>query len=119
MTPKTAKDMDMVNKNLETLFKKVVFPYVVPVEDLNHMHPSLFCSRKIPNVQFTGSLKSFIENCKILTNEVENLSLMEGYTIPFHEISQLKTIPNSPKLSQRKRFLCKTKFTRCLTRELF
>ena len=96
-------DTDMVNINQETLFNKVQFPYVVPVEDLKHIHPyikSLFCARKIPNVQLAGRLKNFIENWKILTNDTEILSLVEGYTIPFHKIPQQKNIPNSPKLSE-------------------
>ena len=56
---------DMLNINLETLFNKVEFPYVVLVEDLKHIHPcikSLFCARKIQNVQSAGRLKHFIEN---------------------------------------------------------
>ena len=39
METKTVMDTDMVNINQETLFKKVEFPYVVPVEDLKHIHP--------------------------------------------------------------------------------
>ena len=88
---KTAIDTEMVNVNQETLFNKMEFPYVVPVEDLKHIHPyikSLFCARKIPNVQLAGRLKTFIENWKILTSDIEILSLVEGYTIPFHEIPQ-------------------------------
>ena len=57
MATKTVMDTDMVNINQETLFNKVPFPYVVPVEDLKHMPPyikSLFCARKIPNVQLAG-----------------------------------------------------------------
>ena len=103
MATKTVMDMDMVNINQETLFSKVQFPYVVPVEDLKHIHSYikiLFCARKIPNVQLVGRLKNFIENWKILTNDTEILSLVEGYTIPFHEIPLQKNIPNSPKLSQ-------------------
>ena len=108
MATKTVMDTDMVNINQETLFNKVQFPYVVPVEDLKHIHPyikSLFCARKIPNVQLAGRLKNFIENWKILTNDTEILSLVEGYTIPFHEIPQQKNTPNSPKLSQEEKIL--------------
>ena len=39
MATKTAMETDMVNINQETLFNKVEFPYVVPVEDLKHIHP--------------------------------------------------------------------------------
>ena len=39
MAIKTVMDMDMVNINQETLFNKVQFPFVVPVEDLKHIHP--------------------------------------------------------------------------------
>ena len=51
-------------------------------------------------MQLAGRLKNFIENWKILTNHTEIMSLVEGYTIPFYEISQQKNIPNSPKLRQ-------------------
>ena len=108
MTTKTVMDSDIVNINRETKFSKVQFPYVVPVENLKHIHPyikSLFCARKIPNVQLAGRLKNFIENWKILTNDTELLSLVEGYTIPFHEIRQQKNIPNSHKLSQEENIL--------------
>ena len=101
MATKTAMDTDMVNINQETLFNKVEFPYVV--EDIKHIHhyiKSSFCARKIPNAQLAGRLKTFIENWKILINDTEILSLVEGYTIPFHEIPRQKNIPNSPKLSQ-------------------
>ena len=108
MATKTAMDADMVNRNQETLFSKVEFPYVVPVEDLKHILPyikSLFCARKIPNVQLAGRLKYFIENWKILTNDTEILSLVEGYITPFHKIPQQKNIPDSPKLSQEEKIL--------------
>ena len=108
MATKTTMDMDMVNTNQETLFNEVQFLYVVPVEDLKHVSPcikSLICARKIPNVQLEGRLKNFIENWKVLTNDTEILSLVEGYTIPFHEIPQQKNIPNSPKLSQEEKIL--------------
>ena len=98
----------MVIINQETLFNKVKFPYVPPVEDLKNIYPhikSLFCARKIPNVQLAGRLKNFIENWKILTNDTEILSLVEGYTIPFHEILQQKNISNFPKLNQEVKIL--------------
>ena len=34
----TAMDTDIVNINQVTLFNKVEYPYVVPIEDLKHMH---------------------------------------------------------------------------------
>ena len=101
-------DTDTVNIKQETLFNKVEFPYVVPVENLKHIHPyikSLFCARKIPNLQLAERLKNFIENSKILTDDTEILSLVEGYTTPFPEIPQQKYIPNSSKLSQEENIL--------------
>ena len=65
------------------------FPDVVPAEDLERKDPymkNLFCARKIPNMQLAGRLKNFIENWKILANYTEIFSLVEGYTVPFHEI---------------------------------
>ena len=81
----------MVNINQEALFDKVEFPYVLPVEDLKQIHPcikSLYCARKIPNVQLAGRLRNFIKSLKILTNDAEILSLVGGYAISFHEIPQ-------------------------------
>ena len=112
-------DTDTVNINQETLFNTVQFPYAVPVEDLKHIHPyikSLFCAREIPSVQLAGSLKNFIENWKILTNDTEILSLVEGYTIPFHEIPQQENIPNSPKLSQEERILVQKEIHKMLNK---
>ena len=109
-------DTDTVNINQETLLNKVQLPYVVPVEDLKHIHPyikTLFCARKIPNVQLAGTLKNFMENWKILKNDTEILSLVEGYTIPFHKIYQQENILNSPKLSQEVKIIAQREFTRC------
>ena len=109
-------DTDTVNINQETLFNKVQLPYVVPVEDLKHIYPyikTLFCAREIANVQLAGTLKNFMENWKILTNDTEILSLVEGYTIPFHKIYQQENILNSPKLSQEVKIIAQREFTRC------
>ena len=109
-------DTDTVNINQETLLNKVQLPYVVPVEDLKHIHPyikTLFCAREIPNVQLAGTLKNFMENWKILTNDTEILSLVEGCTIPFHKIYQQENILNSPKLSQEVKIIAQREFTRC------
>ena len=109
-------DTDTVNINQETLLNKVQLSYVVPVEDLKHIHPyikTLFCAREIPNVQLAGTLKNFMENWKILTNDTEILSLVEGYTIPFHKIYQQENILNSPKLSQEVKIIAQREFTRC------
>ena len=57
MATKTAMNTDMVNINQDTLFNKVEFPYVVPVEDLKHIHPyikNVFCARETSNVQLAG-----------------------------------------------------------------
>ena len=108
MGTKTVMDTDMVNTNQETLFTKVEFAYVVPVENLKHIHPyvkRLFCTTKIRNVQLAGRLKNFSENWKILTNDIEILSLVEGYTILFHELPEQKNILSSPKLSQEWKIL--------------
>ena len=119
MASKTAMDRDMVNINQETLFKKVEFPYVVPVEDLKQIHPyikSLSCAGKIPNVQLAGRLKKFIENPNILTNDTEVLSLVEGYATSFHEVLQQKNITNSPKLGQEEKILVLKKIHKMLNK---
>ena len=81
MAIKTVMDTDMGNINQDALFNVVEFPFVVPVEDLKHIHP--YIKRKISNVHLAGRLKNFIENWETLTNDIEILSLVEGYTIPF------------------------------------
>ena len=100
MATKTVMDTNMVNRNQKILFIKVEFLCVVPAEDLKHIDPyikSLFCTRKIPNVQLARRLKNFIENWKFLTNDTEILSLVEGHTMPFH-----KKTEEHPKFSQIK-----------------
>ena len=95
------------------------FPYVVPVEDLKHIHlyiKSFFCARKNPNVQLVGRLKTFIENWKSLTNDTEILSLVEVYTVPFHEIPQQKNILDSPKLSQEEKIKVQKKIHEMLNK---
>ena len=52
-----------------------------------------------------GRLKNFIENSQNLTSDTEILPLVEDYTIPFHEIPQQKSIPDSPNLSQTEKIL--------------
>ena len=119
MASKTAMDTDMVNINPKTFFKKVEFPYVVPVEDLKQIHhyiKSLSCARKIPNVQLAGRLKKFIENPNILTNDTEVLSLVEGYATSFHEVLQQKNITNSPKLGQEEKILVLKKIYKMLNK---
>ena len=90
MATKIAMDTDMVNINQEILFNKVEFPYVVPSsgESKTHtsLHKKLILWKKNSNLQLAGRLKNFIQNWKILTKDTEILSLVEGYTIPFHEI---------------------------------
>ena len=39
MATKTVMDTDIVNINQKNLSNEVEFPYVVPMEDLKHIHP--------------------------------------------------------------------------------
>ena len=117
MANKTAMNTDMVNINQETLFNKAEFSYLVPVENVKHIHPyikSSFCARKIPNVHLPERLENFIENWKILTNDTEILPLVEGYT--FHKIPQQKNIPNSPNLSQEEQILVQKEILKMLNK---
>ena len=76
-SPRQSKQMlseesELLQKNDKSLFgngygkyNKAEFPYVVPVEDLNDIHPyikSLFCASKIQNVQLAGRSQNYIEN---------------------------------------------------------
>ena len=101
MATKTAMDTDMVSINQETLFNKMDFPYVVWVEDLKHIHPyikSLFCARKIPNLQLAGRLKNY----EVLGNsdkQHRNSVVSKGL---YNTISQNFAKEKHPKLSQIK-----------------
>ena len=64
------------------------------------LHKKLILCNKNSKCALAGRLKNFIENWKILTKDIEILSLVEGYTIPFYEIPTIENIPNSPKLNQ-------------------
>ena len=103
MATKTVINTDMVNINQENLFKKVEFPYVVPVEDLKHINPYI---KSLFKCAVSRKVKKFIENQKILTNDSEILSLVEGYAIPLHKISRQINIPNPPKLKSGKSYSC-------------
>ena len=94
METKTVMDTDMVNINQETLFKKVEFPYVVPVEDLKHIHPyikSLFCA---------------IKNVEKLYRELKNSDKRHRNSVVSRKlygiISLNSSIEKHPKLSQIK-----------------
>ena len=45
------------------------------------------------------------------------MSLVEGYTILFHEIPQQKNIPNSTKLSQQEKVLVQKEIHKMLNKE--
>ena len=47
MATKTVMDTDMVNINQETLFNKVEFPYIVPVQDLKSIHPYILTTYSV------------------------------------------------------------------------
>ena len=69
------------------------------------LHKKLILSKKNYKIsQLAVRIKYYTENRKV-TYYIENMSLVEGYTIPFHEVPQQKNIPNSTKLSQEERIL--------------
>ena len=59
MATKTVINTDMANINQETLFKKVEFPYVVPVKDLKHINPYI---KSLFKCAVSRKVKKFIEN---------------------------------------------------------
>ena len=70
------------------------------------LHKTLFLCKKNSKYAVSRKVeKLYLEDWKILTNDTEILPLVEGYTIPFHEIAQQENIPNSPKLSQEEKIL--------------
>ena len=102
MATKTVMDTNMVNINQKTLFNKVQFPCVVPVEDLKHIHPyikELILCKK--NSKCTVSKK--VEK---LYRELENPDKLHRNSVVsrglYNTISRNSSKEKHPKLSQIK-----------------
>ena len=95
-------DTDMVNINHETLLNKVEFPYVVPVEDLKHIHPytkSLMCTRKIPNVQLAVGLTKLYRELESSDKRWRNSVVSSGL---YNTISRNSSTEKHPTLLEIK-----------------
>ena len=64
-------------------------------------------------------LKNVLENWKILTHDIEILSLVESYTIPIYKTPEQKKISNSPKSSQREKVLVQKEIPEMLNKKAF
>ena len=100
MSSKTSMDTDTLHITQETLFNQIEFSYVVPLEDLKHIYlflrKKLILFKKISKCAVSRKVKKRYIELKFLINDIETLSLVEGYAIPFHEIPRQK---NTPELS--------------------
>ena len=102
-----SKDMEMVGVlgNKPSL-NMSLFPQIIPDYDLKYVHPwikSLFCGRNIPRVPLAGRLKHFLNAWKILTNDKQVLSLVQGYEIEFHEFPFQEKLPNTPYMNKKQK----------------
>ena len=100
MANKTAMNTDMVNINQETLFNKAEFSYLVPVENVKHIHPyikSSFCARKISKCAFTRKVRKLYRELENSDKRHRNSAVSRGLYI-----SQNSSTEKHPKLSQLK-----------------
>lgn len=79
---------DKVKINKKETFFSTLFPHVILLSELVNVHSrirNLFSVWKVPKLSLAGRSKQFLETRKILTEGSENLELMEGWKIYFHE----------------------------------
>ena len=74
----------------------MLFPPIIPIEDLSNVHPwvkSLFSARIVTNLPLAGRLKHFLEAWEILTKDPEILEIVRGFKIPFLKNPTQKRVP--------------------------
>ena len=85
-----------VKINTKETFFDMLFPPIIPIEDLRNVHPwvkSLFSARIVTNLPLAGRLKDFLEAWEILTNDPEILEIVRGFKIPFLKNPTQKRVP--------------------------
>ena len=74
----------------------MLFPPIIPIEDLRNVHPwvkSLFSARKVPILPLAGKLKYFLEAWEILIKDPEILEIVKGFNIPFLKNPTQERVP--------------------------
>ena len=92
-----------VKINTKEIFFNMLFPPIIPMEDLRNVHPwvkSLFSARKVPNLPLAERLKHFLEAWEILTKDSEILGIVKGLKIPFLKHSTQERVFQTPYMSQ-------------------
>ena len=84
-----------VKMNTKETFN-MLFPPIIPIEDLRNVHPwvkSLFSARKVPNLPLAGKLKNFLEAWDILIKDPEILEIVKGFNLPFLKTPTQERVP--------------------------
>ena len=77
-------------------------------------YKKLILWKKNPKCTVSSKVKKHYR--KILTNDTNILSLVEGCTVPFHKIPQQKNIANSPKVIQEEKILVQKEIHKVLNK---
>ena len=100
MTTKTAMNTNIATINQETLFNKVGFPYVVPVEDLKHIYPYIkkpILCRKSSNCAVSRKFKQLYKKLESSAKRYRSSVVTGGLC---NTISRNSSIGKQSKLSQ-------------------
>ena len=100
MTTKTAMNTNIATINQETLFNKVGFPYVVPVEDLKHIYPYIkkpILCRKSSNCAVSRKFKQLYKKLESSAKRYRSSVVTGGL---YNTISRNSSIGKQSKLSQ-------------------
>ena len=88
--------------SITSALPKTHFPEIVPVHQLKHVHSlilNLFPKGEIGNFPLTGRLQYFLENWKILTNDLKILESVSRLKIDFQEEPFQKRVPHQAQMS--------------------
>ena len=101
MATKIVMGTDMVNINQETLFNKVQFPYVVPVEDLKHtsLHKKPILCKKNSKYAISRKVEKLYRELENSDKRRRNSVVSRGL---YNSISRNSSTEKHPKLSQIK-----------------
>ena len=100
MTTKTAMNTNIATINQETLFNKVGFPYVVPVEGLKHVHSYIkkpILCRKSSNCAVSRKFKQLYKKLESSAKRYRSSVVTGGL---YNTISRNSSIGKQSKLSQ-------------------
>ena len=93
-----------VKINTKETFFNMLFPSIIPMEDLTNVHPwvkSLFFARTVPNLPRPGRLKHILEAWEILAKDPEIVEIVKGFKIPFLKNPKQERVPQTPHMGQK------------------